>query len=118
MAESKRIIYRGVPMIQGWPEKIKAAQHVLTYMLDGNRFRASATVTSKMIGKPTQYPAMIAELLKVSFTFRPAMSKSVPSVTASCFHANARLMILKMNEESPHSEKQSRIVSPPRKRAH
>ena len=27
--------YRGVPMIEGWPEKIKAAQHVVSYMLDG-----------------------------------------------------------------------------------
>jgi hypothetical protein len=35
MAESKRIIYRGVPMIEGWPEKIKAAQCVVSYTLDG-----------------------------------------------------------------------------------
>jgi hypothetical protein len=35
MAESKRILYRGVPMIEGWPEKIKAAQQVVSYMLDG-----------------------------------------------------------------------------------
>ena len=35
MTEPKRILYRGVPMIEGWPEKIKAAQHIISYMLDG-----------------------------------------------------------------------------------
>jgi hypothetical protein len=35
MAESKRILYRGVPMIEGWPEKIQAAQLVPSYMLNG-----------------------------------------------------------------------------------
>src|ERR1700680_3120695 len=35
MAESKRVFYRVVPMIEGWPEKIKAAQHLLSYSLNG-----------------------------------------------------------------------------------
>jgi hypothetical protein len=35
MAESKRILYRGVPMIEGWPEKIEAAQRAPSYMLNG-----------------------------------------------------------------------------------
>ena len=35
MAEPKRILYRGVPMIEGWPEKIAAAQNVLSYSLKG-----------------------------------------------------------------------------------
>jgi hypothetical protein len=35
MNEPKRILYRGVPMIEGWPEKIKAAQDQLSYTLDG-----------------------------------------------------------------------------------
>jgi hypothetical protein len=35
MTPSKRILYRGVPMIEGWPEKIEAAQRVPTYALSG-----------------------------------------------------------------------------------
>ena len=35
MHEPKRILYRGVPMIEGWPEKIQAAQNVLSYTLNG-----------------------------------------------------------------------------------
>jgi hypothetical protein len=35
MNEPKRILYRGVPMIEGWPEKIQAAQNVLSYTLNG-----------------------------------------------------------------------------------
>ena len=31
MTEPKRILYRGVPMIEGWPEKIMAAQRTLSY---------------------------------------------------------------------------------------
>ena len=35
MNEPKRFLYRGVPMIEGWPEKIQAAQNVLSYALNG-----------------------------------------------------------------------------------
>jgi hypothetical protein len=35
MNERKRILYRGVPMIEGWPDKIQAAQNVLSYTLNG-----------------------------------------------------------------------------------
>ena len=35
MSEPKRILYRGVPMIQGWPEKIFAAQQSPAYALRG-----------------------------------------------------------------------------------
>src|ERR1700722_898533 len=35
MNEPKRILYRGVPMIEGWPEKIRAAQNVSSYILNG-----------------------------------------------------------------------------------
>ncbi len=35
MPEPKRILYRGVPMIEGWPEKIMSAQNVLSYTLNG-----------------------------------------------------------------------------------
>ena len=35
MAQPKRILYRGIPMIEGWPEKIIAAQQILSYTLKG-----------------------------------------------------------------------------------
>jgi hypothetical protein len=35
MNEPKRIVYREVPMIEGWPSKIQAAQNVLSYTLNG-----------------------------------------------------------------------------------
>ena len=35
MTEPKRVLYRGVPMIEGWPEKIEAAQNVPSYTLNG-----------------------------------------------------------------------------------
>jgi hypothetical protein len=35
MTQPKRIIYRGVPMIESWPEKIEAAQSLVSYTLDG-----------------------------------------------------------------------------------
>ena len=35
MNQLKRILYRGVPMIEGWPEKIQAAQSILSYTLNG-----------------------------------------------------------------------------------
>jgi hypothetical protein len=31
----KRILFRGVPMIEGWPEKILAAQRIHSYTLEG-----------------------------------------------------------------------------------
>ena len=33
MNKPKRILYSGVPMIEGWPEKIQAAQNVSSYTL-------------------------------------------------------------------------------------
>lgn len=38
MVEHKRVVFRGVGMAEGWPEKIKAAQGVLQYTLDGKAF--------------------------------------------------------------------------------
>lgn len=35
MSQGKRILYRGVPMVEGWPEKIIAAQEILSLSLDG-----------------------------------------------------------------------------------
>ena len=35
MTEPKRILYRGVPMIEGWPDKIRAAQLIPSYTFEG-----------------------------------------------------------------------------------
>jgi hypothetical protein len=35
MNEPKRIMYRGAPMIEGWPEKIRSAQKLSSYTLKG-----------------------------------------------------------------------------------
>jgi rRNA maturation endonuclease Nob1 len=35
VAQGKRISYRGVPMSEGWPEKIMAAQQTRSYTLEG-----------------------------------------------------------------------------------
>lgn len=35
MSEPKRILYRGVPMIEGWPERIMAAQQIVFYQFEG-----------------------------------------------------------------------------------
>ncbi len=35
MSRAKRILYRGVPMIEGWPEKITAAQEIVSLTLEG-----------------------------------------------------------------------------------
>ena len=35
MSRAKRILYRGVPMIEGWPEKIMAAQEIVSLALEG-----------------------------------------------------------------------------------
>jgi hypothetical protein len=35
MTEHNRVVYRGVPMIEGWPQRIQEAQNMLTYTLQG-----------------------------------------------------------------------------------
>jgi len=35
VTKPKRILYRGVPMIEGWPEKIIAAQQFMSLTLEG-----------------------------------------------------------------------------------
>ena len=35
MPEPKRVLYRGVPMIEGWPEKIAGAQLIPMFRLNG-----------------------------------------------------------------------------------
>lgn len=39
MDERRHILFRGVPMIEGWPEKIFAAQQVTSYTLAGRAVR-------------------------------------------------------------------------------
>jgi hypothetical protein len=38
MSPPKRILYRGIPKIEGWPDKIEAAQRVPFYTLTGQVF--------------------------------------------------------------------------------
>jgi hypothetical protein len=35
MADKRRILFRGVPMIEGWPEKIFAAQQIVSLKING-----------------------------------------------------------------------------------
>ncbi|HXA57024.1 MAG TPA: hypothetical protein VNU84_06270 [Candidatus Acidoferrum sp.] len=35
MNEPKRVLYRGMPMIEGWPEKIQAAQRMTSLTRPG-----------------------------------------------------------------------------------
>ena len=35
MTEPKNILYRGVPMMEGWPEKIMAAQQIVSLTQEG-----------------------------------------------------------------------------------
>ena len=35
MPDKKRILYRGVQMIEAWPERIVAAQQIVSYQLEG-----------------------------------------------------------------------------------
>jgi hypothetical protein len=35
VSEPNQILYRGVPMIEGWPDRISAAQKITVYTLDG-----------------------------------------------------------------------------------
>jgi hypothetical protein len=35
MTKPKRVVYRGVPMIEGWPEKIIAAQQIVSIRYQG-----------------------------------------------------------------------------------
>lgn len=35
MTQPKRILYRGVPMIEGWPERIVAAQQIVSMRYEG-----------------------------------------------------------------------------------
>jgi hypothetical protein len=38
VTEPERILYRGVPMIEGWPEKIQGSERVVSYALNGKPF--------------------------------------------------------------------------------
>jgi hypothetical protein len=38
MSEPRQVLYRGVPMTEGWPEKTRAAQQLRTYSLNGRAF--------------------------------------------------------------------------------
>ena len=60
MDEPKRILYRGQRMIEGWPEKIMAAQQIHAYTLRETRSPVSVTATNTTIGELINKPAMIA----------------------------------------------------------
>jgi hypothetical protein len=54
MGQPKRILYRGVSMIEGWPEKIMAAQEIVSFKSDGRdipRIRYGSEKTDWNAGK-------------------------------------------------------------------
>lgn len=61
MSEPRQVLYRGVPMIEGWPEKIRAAQQLRTYTLSGRAIPRIPYGSERMSGVPTGMHAMIAE---------------------------------------------------------
>jgi hypothetical protein len=67
MAESKRILYRGVPMIEGWPEKIKTAQLVPSYMLNGQAIARIRYGDEHDDWKADQQPCHDCRVLKGEF---------------------------------------------------
>jgi hypothetical protein len=67
MDEPKRILYRGVPMIEGWPEKIKAAQLVPSYMLNGQAVARIRYGDDHDDWKAHQYPCHDCGVLKGEF---------------------------------------------------
>ena len=55
-------MYRGVPMMEGWPEKIAAAQKIDSYTLDGSITLAFDSEVNTTIGMQIESPAMTAGL--------------------------------------------------------
>ena len=87
MTQPKRILYRGIPMIEGWPEKIEAAP-------------AFVTATNKTTGVRSNVLAMIAGFSKANFTCRVATSNNAQYVEANC----SLVTVLSMIERIADSE--------------
>jgi hypothetical protein len=92
MSQHKKVIYRGVSMIEGWPDKIVEAQSILTCEVRGKqvpRIRYGTT------GVPTSDHAMTAVYSKASYMSRAAMSNDAPAVADSDSIATANLTKMK-----------------------
>ena len=66
MSEPKRVVYRGVPMIEGWPEKIIAAQQIGTCVMRDAMCHASVMAMNNATGALKLFTAMIAEFSRAT----------------------------------------------------
>jgi len=97
MTQPKRILYRGVPMIESWPEKIEAAQSLVSYTLDGRAVPRIRYGNEQDDWGVEQH----AGFSRANFTFRVAMEKSAPHAAANCFLVIAPSMIVQTAHSLP-----------------
>ena len=110
MTKPKRILYRGVPMIEGWPEKITGAQQIEFQLLEGETFLECVTAKNIATGALPLCPAMIARFLWASFMCRVAMSKSARYAAASSLRVFACSMTApKMPDKHAHVKSGTKI---------
>jgi hypothetical protein len=67
MAEKKKVLYRGVSMIEGWPERIIAAQQTQSYTLDGRAIPRIRYGDEQTDWKAAEFPCHDCGVLKGEF---------------------------------------------------
>src|SRR5690349_9479255 len=68
MTQPKRVLYRGIPMVEGRHEKIEAAQNILSYTFKGRPVDRIPYGSEKTTGAQRRFLVTTAESSKASFT--------------------------------------------------
>lgn len=95
---SKKVIYSGMSMIEGWPEKIQEAQHITTCVANDKEVSRVRMGTSQKIGAQTVSPATIAARLRARSMSRAATSNVVQAAADNGSIATASLAKTRMND--------------------
>lgn len=104
MTQPKRILYRGIPMIEGWPERSILLRTFCHTRLTGKLFPAFVAATNKTTGVRSNVLAMIAGFSKANFTCQVATSNNAQYVEANCSLVTALSMIERIANDQNDAE--------------
>jgi len=79
MTDVKKVIYRGTSMIETWPEKIRKAQSITSYRLDGKNFPRVPYGSEADDWGADKYPCHDCRVIKGEFHVPDCDAEECPS---------------------------------------
>jgi hypothetical protein len=101
MSQPKRVLYRGVSMIEGWPEKIEAAQRLPSFTLQGRSIPRIPYGREQSDWGADKNPCHGCRVLKGEFHVPSCDAEECPECGAQVLSCDCKLDLVLGNEQKP-----------------